>query len=310
MNILITGGAGFIGSNLCKSLIYNNKISKIIVIDNLTSGRNLFHNKKYKFLNIDISNYHELSKIPRIKFDIIFHFAGQSSGPLSHKIFDKDFNTNLVGTVNILKFMKSRRLKKIVFSSSMSIYGNQKKTTVKETDQANPISVYAINKLMAENYIKYFNKFKINFVILRLFSVYGIGQDLNNKNQGMLSIFFSYILKNKNIIVRGSINRFRDFIYIDDLVFIINDIINNYNKYNSNIINVGTGKKTNIKNLIKILINEFGKKNHMYKIQKETKDDQKGIIADNKKLLKLIPNLKFTSLVNGVKKMKEHYQSD
>ena len=310
MNILITGGAGFIGSNLCKSLIYNKKISKIIVVDNLSSGRNILNDKKYKFLNIDISNYKELNKIPRLKFDIIFHFAGQSSGPLSHKIFDKDLNTNLIGTVNILKFMRSRRLKKIIFSSSMSVYGNQKKIRVKETDEVNPVSVYANNKLMAENYIKYFSKYNINFVILRLFSVYGIGQDLDNKNQGMLSIFFSYILKNKNIIIKGSINRFRDFIYIDDLIFIFNDIIKNYKNYNLNTINIGTGKKTSIKRLIKVLINEFGKQNHKYNIQKETKDDQNGIIADNKKLLKINPYLKFTSLNYGIRKMREYYQND
>lgn len=310
MNILITGGLGFIGSNLCKSLINNKKILKIVVIDNLSSGRNIFHDKKYKFLNIDVSNYIELNKIPRIKFDIVFHLAGQSSGPLSHKIFDKDLNTNLIGTINILKFMRNRRLKKIVFSSSMSVYGNQKKIHVNETDETNPISVYANNKLMAENYIKYFSKYKINFVILRLFSVYGEGQDLSNKNQGMLSIFFSYILKNKNIIIKGSIDRFRDFIYIDDLVSILNDIIINYKKYNLNIINIGTGKRTTVKSLIKILINEFGKKNYEYKIQKETIDDQKGIIANNQKLLKLKPDLKFTSLSNGIRKMRKYYQND
>lgn len=310
MKILITGGAGFIGSNLCKRLLDDKKITKIVSIDNLSTGRTILKNKKYEFYKIDISNFVSLRRIPNYNYSIVFHFAAQSSGPKSHKIFDKDFNINFLGTINILNFMKERKLKKIVFSSSMSVYGNLNKPVASETDQTIPISNYAMNKLMAENYIKYYKKFKINFVILRLFSIYGFGQDLKNKSQGMLSIYLSYILENKIILIKGSQQRFRDFLYIDDLIFILHDIIYNYKNYNLKIINIGTGKKTTVKKLIDLLKNQFEKKTHRVKVLKPTIDDQMGVIANNKKLLKILKNFKFTSLSDGISKLYKFYLND
>ena len=144
------------------------------------------------------------------------------------------------------KFAKQIKAKKIIFASTFTVYGDSKKKKLSEIEKCDPKSFYAISKYASEKYlINLCIKHKINWNILRFFNVYGPGQDLSRKDQGIVSIFLD-ILRNKNYIsVNGSLKRFRDLVYIDDVIQALTLIIKD--KQNKNqIYNVGTGKKTSI----------------------------------------------------------------
>ena len=217
MEYLITGGAGFIGSKICQNLQFNGK--KFIAIDDLSKGKleNIIDNSKFLKMDCSSKDFEKwlLSKKPRH----ILHICGQSSGERSNEDPSDDFIRNVLSTRRILSGSKlNNNLKSITFASSMSVYGN--KRNAKENDEVNPISWYGQHKLVSENLIKKFSEMRKEVVCnsLRLFNVYGEGQDLEDLKQGMISIFVSMAIKNKLIEVKGPSNRLRDFIHVDDVV--------------------------------------------------------------------------------------------
>ena len=288
--ILVTGVAGFIGSKVCKEL-QRNKFS-IIGIDDLSSGKKKNIPKNITFFKFDLSNYQNYEKLPKCKY--ILHLAGQSSGDISFDNPVADLKKNTQSTLNLIKFGIKSKTKKIIYASSMSVYGDLKKNKYDENLELKPKSCYGISKLASENYLKIFSK-KINYINFRMFNVYGPGQDLNNLRQGMVSIYLAQALKNKKIIVKGSLNRIRDFIYIDDVVKIWVKSLND-NIYNQTI-NLSSGEPTSVKKLlseIRLLIPGT-------KIIKatSTRGDQYRAVGNSKKLNKTFKH-KFTPLRTGL----------
>lgn len=277
--ILITGGMGFIGSKLVQLLIKKGYKNKIIIIDNLSNSKN--KNIKYtKFLKIDCSKSLYIEKLNRIKIDVIFHIAASSSGENSFYETEKDIKYNLLATLNLLNLAKKNKVKKFIFTSTMSVYGDPDRLPVTEKSIKKPKSFYAIHKSASEEYIKIFSNYGISCSILRLFNVYGPGQNLENKKQGMLKIYLTQMIKDKKLNIKGSLERFRDFIYIDDVVDALYKCIKNKKKLL--ILNIGSGKKITVKNLIKNLNVEL-KTNIKPKIIKGTPGDQHGIYGNIKK---------------------------
>ena len=167
--ILITGGLGFIGTKICEKLIYQNY--EVIILDNLLSNTSK-KVKNCKLIKADITNFKSLKKIKTQNIDSVIHLAAQSSGPRSFILPEQDINITIIGTINIIKFCKLKNIKKLIFASSFTVYGNPIKSRVNENDQCNPISFYAVSKFACENYIKLLcGKFKIDWTILRLFNV-------------------------------------------------------------------------------------------------------------------------------------------
>jgi len=294
--IIITGGLGFIGTKLI------NKIQndyEIIIIDN---GSIKNFKNKIKKVKCDLTNYEKLKKIKVKDVDIIVHLAGQSSGPRSYSIPEKDLKLNLNSTINVIKFAKKNNVKKIIFASTFTVYGENKKEKLSESENCNPQSFYSISKYASERYlIKLCEKYKIKWNVLRFFNVYGPGQDLSRTDQGIVSIFLDLIRNKNKILVNGSLKRFRDLVFIDDVIQSLNLIIKDKNNYNQ-IYNVGTGKKTTIKQLI-ILISKLYRKENKIKISvsNPTPGDILGCYADLKKIRKdLKYNPKFT-LLRGLK---------
>jgi len=297
--ILITGGAGFIGSHLAN--YYHKKNFKIYIIDNLSTGFKSSLIKKFIFINKNCEDKSLLKDLKGINFYCIYHLAGQSSGEYSFYRPFEDFSSNLAGTLNIINICLQTKNKRIIFSSSMSVYGNSLKA-VSEKDYCNPKSFYGLSKLSAESYLNFFSKKGINHTILRFFNVYGPGQNFDNRLQGMVSIYLEQALRNKNIIIKGSKDRFRDFIYIDDVIDIISKVTNNENSINQ-IFNVGTGKKIKVSELIELIKKQLkiDKKNIKY-FKQGTPDDTHGIYANNYKIRKTINKKNFISLNDGIKK--------
>ncbi len=255
MKILITGIAGFIGSSVAIKLKKNNV--KIFGIDNLFSGIKKNIPKNIKWKKIDIRNIDSFKKLPK-KFDIIIHAAAQTSGEKSFSIPSYDFETNALGTCNVYHFAKMCNAKLMINLSSMSVYGAAKRTKiVNENFNLKPISVYGNSKLTAEKMLEIlFERHRIPVVNLRLFNVYGPGQNLNNLQQGMVSIYLYYLLYKKKIAVKGSLSRIRDFIFIDDVTNAINSIINS-KLYTNGTFNISTKKKNYSKKFNKIVTKKF-----------------------------------------------------
>lgn len=299
---LVTGGAGFIGSAIVKKLL--NQRHDVYIIDNLHTGYLSNIPEKSTFIEGDFSKDKTISKLNNIKFDVMFHIGGQSSGEISFEDPEYDLNTNTLSTLKLLQYAVKTGCKKFIYASTMSVYGEQEgKSQFSEKDVANPKSFYAVGKLASEQYMKIFQQeYGIDCTVLRYFNVYGPGQNLNNMRQGMVSIYLKQFLddKYKTVEVKGDLNRFRDLIYIDDVVDItINAVYNP--KMSNQIINVGTGKKTKVIEILE-LIKLYTKSNKNTILTDGTPGDQYGIYANNA-LLSSIYTKELTIFEDGLRKM-------
>ena len=294
MKILVTGVAGFIGSNVARQFILNGH--DVFGIDDLSNGHINNIPKDVEFIKGDLSNRDIKNKLP-LKCDYILHLAGQSSGEISFDNPIEDLNKNTVSTLNLIEYGIEKKVKKFLYASSMSVYGNVNDSPTFESTTANPLSCYGIGKLASERYLEIFSK-DLPFLNLRMFNVYGPGQDLNNMKQGMVSIFVSQALKNNSIQVKGSLDRFRDFIFIDDVVKIWYDLTFDEECINLNI-NIGSGIRISISQLIK-MIQEL-KPEIKYYTKGITPGDQKGIFCSNKLLAKYYDITTMYSFKKGLK---------
>lgn len=292
--ILVTGAAGFIGSKLCSGLY--SKGFKVIACDDLSNGKKKNLLREIKFLKLDISKLNQIKKLPK-KVDYIFHLAGQSSGEKSFEDPQNDFQRNFITTFNLIEYAKKNSIKNFFYASSMSVYGNET-SRAKIKDNCKPLSFYGLHKKLSEDYILK-NKKNFNFSIFRMFNVYGPGQNLIDDKQGMVSIYLSSLIRKNKIIVKGSLNRYRDLIYIDDVVDIWIEAISN-KKFKNKVINLGTGIKNKVSRILNTLKYLHDKKTSIY-IKNSTPGDQKGIYAD-KSIFKITKKKKFINIKEGFKK--------
>ncbi len=305
---IITGGAGFIGSNLAKQLIKGG--NTVYVLDDLSSGFERNIPPEAVFYKTDVSNADLLTglNIPG-RIDCIFHLAAQSSGEASFEDPSRDIDINYKGTYNILKFARLKQCKRFIFTSSMSVYGkvSDDKDYAYENSPCNPLSYYGCNKLASEKLIALFAKnANIEYTIFRLFSVYGPGQNMHNIKQGIVSIYFSYLLNSLPIQVKGSLDRFRDFVYIDDVIDVLIKSENNKNTY-GDIFNLGTSVKTSVRELLSFILAAY-KKNDFSKwviVKGNTPGDINGCIANIDKLKAALGWRPKYHLKSGIVKMKD-----
>jgi UDP-glucose 4-epimerase len=305
--ILITGGAGYIGSHI--SHLLEKKKVKLLIIDDLSTGKKSFIPKKTKFIKIDLLNKKRLkNKLKNYDIDSIVHLASYinvSESELNPKKYIVD---TLMMTNNILEIAATKKIKNFIFSSSAAVYGKQNKVKLKETDRANPQSNYGLGKYFCEQIVKkYCEKNKINYSILRYFNV--IGSDYNNKigplNEGSLfrNIASNIARKKYEVIVYGrSFNTFdgsalRDFIDVEDLSFIHYSILKYINKTKSLIINCGYAKPYSVLEIIK-KFSKISKKKLRIKFKKKRIGEIEKIYADNSRLLKLFPEIKRKNNIN------------
>lgn len=301
-NFLVTGGAGFIGSAIVNKLIVSGHI--IWVIDNLRTGYLKNIHPSVHFIEGDFSCDATLERLNNFTFDGIFHIGGQSSGEISFEDPEYDLNTNTLSTVKLLQFCVKTGCKKFVYASTMSVYGEQEgQEQFCEQDETNPKSFYAVGKLASERYMQIFSKqFGINCVALRYFNVYGPGQNLANLKQGMVSIYLKQFLDAQfdKVVVKGDTHRFRDLIYIDDVVNITIESMMS-EQYNNQMINVGTGYKTTVAEILR-LIKMYLKSDKEIVVVDGTPGDQFGIYAENT-LLKKLYRQELTHFELGLNKM-------
>jgi len=215
--ILVTGGAGFIGSNLVDKLISENH--EVVVIDDLSSGKRDYLNAAAKFYKVDIGS----KKIKKIfiieKFDIVYHLAAQIDVRRSVADPVLDNQINLLGGLNILENCRLSNVKKIIFSSTGgAIYGETEEIPTSELAPAYPLSPYGINKLAFEKYLNYYYQvYHLNYTVLRFANVYGPRQ-FKGGEAGVMAIFINNAVNNLASTQYGDGQQTRDFVYIDDVV--------------------------------------------------------------------------------------------
>ncbi len=246
--VLVTGGAGFIGSWLVDTLV--DKGLETIVIDNLSTGNKKNLNNKAKFCETDIRDEKISEIFEKEEPDYVFHLAAQMNVRESIKNPIEDADINISGTLNILNCCVKYDVKKIIFSSTGgAIYGDDCKIPTPETEKKVPMSPYGIAKLSIEKYLNFYKNVQgLDSVSLRYSNVYGPRQ--NSKGEaGVVAIFIKKILSGGTPIINGSGNQTRDYIYVKDVVK-ANILALNL----SGIFNVGTGKETSVNEIFRKIV--------------------------------------------------------
>lgn len=274
MKILVTGGAGFIGSLLVDKLV--EKGYEVVIVDNLSMGREENLNKKAKFYLMDITYYKVLNEIfKNEKPDLVFHLAAQT---LLRKSIDEpleDAKTNILGTISVLESCRKNNIKKIIYTSTGGArVGEPQYLPVDEKHPLNPSSPYGISKHSAEHYIWMYSKlYGIDYLIFCFGNVYGPRDSPESKR--LVPLFIDLILKNQTPKIFGDGNQTRDFIYALDLVEFMAESINKIGKTEHNLFHLANGKQISVNEVFKLLkeISEFnGEAEHDEAIKGEVRD--------------------------------------
>jgi UDP-glucose 4-epimerase len=297
-NYLVTGGAGFIGSALSTQLL--NDGNTVYIIDNLSTGYLDNVPQGAIFIEGNCEDDSVIEKLNNQFFDAIFHIAGQSSGEVSYDNPVLDMQANVQSTLVLLKYAVQTGCKTFVYASSMSVYGDATKLPVSESDPTLPKSFYAVGKLASEHYLRIYQTFGIKTVALRLFNVYGVGQNMDNLRQGMASIYLAQALQHNKIMVKGSTDRFRDFVYISDVVRAFIESMKT--EIPSGIYNVCYGDKTHVSDILNLITEQLNNGTQT-EIIDSTPGDQFGIYGDYKKFEKTFGFKNEISFRNGMIEM-------
>ena len=305
VKILVTGGAGFIGSHIVDKLIREK--FKVVNVDNFSTGKRKNVNQQARTYNCDITNSKEMNQVFETeKPDIVIHHAAQISIQHSLNAPEFDATVNIVGTLVLLQCCVRHNVKKIIYASSAAVYGDPLYLPVNEEHQLNLLSPYGISKHTPEHYICMFKElYGLDYTILRYSNAYGPRQDAQGEG-GVVSIFIDRILLEEPVVIYGDGYQTRDFIYVEDIA-IAN--LAALEKGSNEIINISTNSQTSIKDLLNILCDLDG----LY-IDSDYQPTRQGDIKhsyldNNKALLKLDWYPKY-SLIEGLNRTLSYYKAE
>jgi len=256
--ILVTGGAGFIGSHTVDALIRNG--AEAVIIDNLATGRKKNLNPKAKFYKIDIQSPKISQIFEKEKPEIVFHYAAQIDAENSLKNPIGDADINILGSLSILNNSLEHKAQKIIFASSGgAIYGSADLLPTPDDYQPKPDLPYGVAKLAIENYLHlYKRKFGLSYVSLRYSNVYGPRQT-SQEEGGVVAIFIDKILKGNSPAIYGDGKQTRDFLYVEDAVNAAILALKPRNVTGFSHYNVSTGKETSFNELLELISQKIGR---------------------------------------------------
>ena len=309
--ILITGGAGFIGSNLAQQM--RNISDRIVIIDNLSTG--IFENiepitqgNKVLFELIDITDYEKLKNLfKEYSFQFIFHQAALPSVPRSFEDPIATNNVNINGTLNIFELAHKYNIEKVVFASSSSVYGDTEVLPKTETMEPNPLSPYAVSKITTEYYGKVFNKNNmVRTTGLRYFNIFGPNQNPDSQYSAVIPIFIKAALNNDPLVINGDGEQTRDFTYIENAsnANILAAVSNESDGY---VLNVGCGQRITINSLAKKIIKMTNSESEI-QYREPRIGDVRHSLADIELCQKLIGYNPSVSLETGLEKTINYYK--
>ncbi len=303
MKVVVTGGAGFIGSHIVDLLIENNY--KVAVIDNLSTGKEANVNKKALFYKADIKSRETALILKKEMPDYIIHEAAQISVAASvrNPVFDAE--TNILGSLNLLEFTKLNGVKKFIFASSGgTVYGEPEKFPVTEKFPLQACSPYGISKMTVEYYIRFYCKeFKLNYTALRYSNVYGPRQDPHGE-AGVVAIFSRAVLSGIAPVINGDGKYIRDYVYCKDVARA--NLLALESGFSGSV-NIGTGRGVDVNELYTAVAKAACFKGKAAHGPARPGDIRKNIlaIAGAKKTLKWAPK---TGLEQGIKETLEYFK--
>lgn len=303
MRIAVTGGYGFIGSRLVKRLL--NDGHEVFILDNMSTP--VVDDLATETICCDITNKVSLERARLDNIDLLLHLAAQSSPFVAFNEPQLDVNINVIGTLNMIDWCRSNNVPRFIYASSFTAYGDHHKCErLNEEMHDKPKSVYGLSKKTSEQMLRiYAEPHDIAWNALRMFNVYGPGQDISRTDQGMVSIFLGMLQNQNHLGIKGSLKRFRDFVYIDDVIEGWMCCINNQHPaFDNRSYNLGSGNKTYIDELLDTLIYATGKSGQVtYAEEGTTPGDILGCYADISNLKSDLGYVPQWSLDEGVKEM-------
>ena len=248
MKIIVTGGAGFIGSHIVDDLVSDGH--QVLVIDDLSTGNFNNINPKADFENLDITNSRISAVIKSFEPDVISHFAAQTSVSISTNNPTLDANSNFIGTINVFEAMNKTKCSNLIYiNTGGALYGEPQYLPLDEAHPINPISPYGLSKWVAEKYIL-MQKRSYQFIkVLRLSNVYGPRQDSYGE-AGVVSIFLNKMLSNEPVTIFGNGNQTRDFIYVGDVASAFKLAMEKDKSFS---VNISSGKSVTINELYELM---------------------------------------------------------
>jgi len=248
LRVLVTGGAGFIGSHTVDKLVAQG--AEVLVVDDLSTGKAENINPAAVFVRMDIASEQLSGVFQRFKPDYVIHLAAQVSVPRSLAEPVRDCMTNVVGGVNLLENCRRNGTRKIVYASSAAVYGEPDEITVSENTPARPLSFYGVSKLAPEYYLKVFHHlYGLKYTVLRYANVYGPRQDAFGEG-GVISIFAAKVAAQQKPVIFGDGEQTRDFIYVEDVA---EANIRALSRGDQMLLNVGTGTRTSVNRLFALI---------------------------------------------------------
>ncbi|MGD9715325.1 MAG: SDR family NAD(P)-dependent oxidoreductase [Thermomicrobiales bacterium] len=267
MRVLVTGGAGFIGTHLCRRLLSEGH--DVTVVDNESNSTRDHLPKELTFHKVDVADPEALEPVFAAGVDAVCHIAGQVSIIRSFSDPAADLKTNVEGTLRVVQACVRHRVKRLLYASSMTIYGDCQTIPTPEEEPCKPDSYYGITKFAAERYvhataIRPDLDFDFRVTSLRMFSVYGPGQSFSNPYQGVLGIFLGNLLRGEPITIFGDGEQTRDFVFIGDIVDGWYRALVNPDAVG--IMNLGSGRSLSINELADKVLAAFGHSRATYPV--------------------------------------------
>lgn len=298
-NVLITGGAGFIGSNLAKLLI--KKDYKVYILDNLSSGNiDNLSNLDVVIINNNLLNINKLDNLP--KFEFVFHLAASVGRQKSIDFPIEDSYTNLIGTIELLNFIVKNKVSKIIYSSSAAIYGELQQDVIDEEHPLNPDSPYGVSKLAAEKMIlAYSDIYNFEAVSLRYFNIFGINQRFDLYGN-VIPIFVHLINNGKAINIYGDGNQTRDFVNVKDVA--LANYISATTPGLKGYFNLGSGYSITINELVTYLEKIYGRPIERHYLPKRSGD----VLHCKANINKIKDKINFTPNLDLLNDLKEYVE--
>lgn len=302
MKVLVTGGAGFIGSHIVDLLIQRG--DEVIIIDNLSTGKEEQIHPQARFYCIDLNDPRLIEIVKEEQPDAIVHQAAQIHVPTSVENPVFDATCNIIGTLNVLEACRQANVQKVVYASSAAVYGNPQYLPLDEEHPVQPLSGYGISKHTPEHYLQVYHQlYGLDYTVLRYSNVYGIRQDPQGEG-GVISIFLEKIFSGQPLVVFGNGEQTRDYIYVEDVA---KANLAALSKGSREIINIGTGVATSLNELIEMFEEITGKELEV-KHAPERQGDIKHSLFDIEKAIRLLDWQPKTSIREGLRKTYEYYK--
>ena len=303
-NILITGGAGFIGSHVL-NILNKEKDCHITILDNLSTGSESNIPSGMEFIKGDICDKNLKDIFKGKHFDVLIHLAAQTMVPFSVEHPDIDADINILGLINIMEIARGCGVKNVVFSSSAAVYGDNTNLPLKEEEELLPTSFYGITKMMTEHYLRvYADIYNINATVLRFANVYGERQGASGEG-GVIFIFCKKLALGDDLVIFGDGKQTRDFVYVGDVA---KAIVNATQDQGYNVYNVSTNTEISINDLVTSLIKTAGKKVNVLYEEPRTGDIFRSSL-DNSKLVEKQKIKSFISLEEGLGNTYKYFEN-